>query len=141
MVLQLLEIFCNHLSATILEIFWRQSNSSQRCQKSPILMIENPNYFVRGIFVSILEKSVEISSTMKQMDSLRVICLNSLVTMPFHHFVRMFLNLFDAKAFPSLHCQEHFLLFNDNVFGFQRCHHICIISGVNALRSLHCQKY
>ena len=103
-------------------------------------MIENPNYFLRGILVSIREKSVEISMTAKQIKSLRVICLNSSMTTTCHHFVRMFLNLFNANAFPSLHCQEHFLLFDDNVFRFQGCHSICIISGDWVLRSLHCQK-
>ena len=65
----------------------------------------------------------------------------SSMTMPFHHFVWMYLNLFDDNAFPSLHCQKHFLLFNNNVFRFQRYHRICIISGFYALRSLHCQSY
>ena len=111
-----MEIFFNHLSATVLEIFWRLKISSQRCQKSPILMTENPNYFVRGFLSAFWRKSDGISSTVKQIKSLRAICLNSSMTLPFHHFVRMSWNLFDANAFPSLHCQKHFLLFNDNIF-------------------------
>ena len=139
MVLQLLEIFFNHLSVTVLDIFWRLKISSQRCQKSPILMIENPNYFIRGILISILEKSDEISSSVKQFKSLRMICLNSSMTTTCHHFVRMCWNLFDANALQSLHCKKYFLLFNDNVFEFQRCHRIYIISGDNNSLCFHFQ--
>ena len=51
------------------------------------------------------------------------------------------IDIFDAKAFPSLHCQKQFEFSDDNVFRFQRYHCICIISGDKTLPYLHCQKH